>query len=243
MEPFDVIALIARPEMFPYARFDIAGTENIPRSGGAIVASNHRSYFDVAAIGLMSVKAGRPMRFMAKKEVCDAPVVGSLARAMGAIRVERGSGSDRPLEEARRVLEAGDLVEIFPQGTIPRGEEFFEPVLKGRPGVARLSKMTGAAVVPVGIWGTEQVWPRNSRVPRLTRVFDPPTVTVRVGAPIESGHLSDDTDEATVQIMNAITELLPPEARTRRVPTEQEIALAMPPGKSKVKKEERDGHG
>ena len=93
VEPFDVLRLLARPELIPFARFDIGGTEGIPADGPGIVVANHRSYFDTVAIGLTMAKTGRAPRFLGKKEVFDAPVVGQAARAMGGIRVDRGSGS------------------------------------------------------------------------------------------------------------------------------------------------------
>ena len=76
---------------------------------------------------------------------------------------------------------------MLPQGTIPRGYDFFDPVLHGKTGTARLAASTGATVVPVGLWGTEKVWPRSARVPDFTLVRHPPTVTVRVGAPVPLG--------------------------------------------------------
>ena len=78
-----------------------------------------------------------------------------------------GTGSDEPFEAAALALRAGEMVMIAPQGTIPRGPAFFEPELKGRWGGARLAAMTGAPVIPIGLWGTEQVWPRNARLPRI----------------------------------------------------------------------------
>jgi putative phosphoserine phosphatase/1-acylglycerol-3-phosphate O-acyltransferase len=166
------------------------------------------------------------VRFLGKKEVFDAPVVGDLARAMGGIRVERGSGSDEPLREAASALEAGEIVALMPQGTIPRGRAFFDPVLKGRWGAARLAAMSGAPVIPVGLWGTEKVWPRSAKVPNLTNVVHPPTVRVRVGPPVVLGR--DDPEADTEAIMAAITALLPPEALIAREPTPEELALAMP---------------
>lgn len=228
LEPFDVVRLFARPELFPYARFDIDGLDNIPQDGAAIVVANHRSYFDTAAIGITVARAGRPVRFLGKKEVFDAPVVGQLARALGGIRVERGSGSDRPLEEAERSLQAGDLVALMPQGTIPRGRAFFDPELQGRPGAARLADATGAPIVPVGLWGTEKVWPRSARVPNVTNVVHPPTVRVRVGRPFTV--LGTDVEANTARIMAAIMDLLPPEARERREPSAEELARSVPPG-------------
>ena len=110
--------------------------------------ANHRSYFDGLAIGYAAAQVGRPMRFLGKKEVFDAPVVGQLASAMGGIRVERGTGSDEPLAAAAEALEGGELVALMPQGTIPRGRAFFEPVLEGRWGAARLAAMTEGAGHP-----------------------------------------------------------------------------------------------
>lgn len=218
----------ARPMFFPYARFDIEGTEHIPPVGPALVVGNHRSYFDVAAMAVTLARTGRPVRFLGKREVFDAPVVGQIAAGLGGIRVDRGTGSDEPLQAAAEALEAGEVVAIMPQGTIPRGKAFFEPKLVGRWGAARLAQLTGAPVIPVGLWGTEKVWPRASRVPYVWNVAEPPTITIRVGPPVELPHRSADAD--TKRIMKAIMALLPPESRVKREPTPEELALAMPPG-------------
>ena len=228
IEPQLVLQALARPELIPYARFDIEGVEHVPDAGAAVLVGNHRSYFDPMAMGLALAKRGRPVRFLGKKEVFDAPVVGPLARAFGGIRVERGSGSDEPLQAAAQALEAGELVALMPQGTIPRGPAFFDPVLKGRWGAARLAQMTDAPVIPVGLWGTEHVWPRNARLPAVWNVTNPPLVTVRVGPPVKLAHRSVAAD--TKKIMAAIVELLPPEAREHREPTEDELARTYPPG-------------
>ncbi|MDQ3146642.1 MAG: HAD-IB family hydrolase [Actinomycetota bacterium] len=228
IEPYQVLMQFLRPEGFPYARFDIAGTERIPREGPAIVVANHRSYFDSAAVSVTVARAGRPLRFLGKKEVFDAPVVGPVARAMGGIRVERGTGSDEPLDAAALALQAGELVAMMPQGTIPRGRAFFEPVLKGRWGAARLAARTGAPIVPVGMWGTEKVWPRSARLPNVLNLTRPPKVRIRVGEPfhVEGG----DLDEDTVAIMAAIADLLPAEAREQRQPTQADLVASFPPG-------------
>jgi len=228
VEPAQALLPLARPELIPYARFDIAGTEKIPAHGGCIVVANHRSYFDTLAMAVTIARTGRPVRFLGKKEVFDAPVVGQLATAMGGIRVERGSGSDEPLRAAAEAVEAGELVALMPQGTIPRGPAFFDPELKGRWGAAKLAAMTGAPVIPVGLWGTEQVWPRSSRVPNVLNVTNPPLVTIRVGDPVEIKGRSADAD--TKRIMKAISALLPKEGRERYEPTPEELARTYPPG-------------
>ena len=226
-EPQELLRPFANEAMIPYARFTWAGLEHIPLQGPAIVCANHRSYFDPTAVGLALAKRNRNARFLGKKEVFDAPILGPLARAFGGIRVDRGSGSDQPLEEAVLALRAGDLVAIMPQGTIPRGPSFFDLELKGRWGAARLAAQANVPVIPMGLWGTEKVWPRSSRMPRFN-VSEPPVVSVNVGRPVPLTH--EDPDEDTTRIMAAISDLLPAEARVRRSPTEADLRLTFPPG-------------
>jgi putative phosphoserine phosphatase/1-acylglycerol-3-phosphate O-acyltransferase len=156
--------------------------------------------------------------------------VGQIVRALGAIPVDREGESSEALVAAQAALEAGELVVILPQGTIPRGRAFFEPTLEGRWGAARLAAATGAPVVPFGVWGSEHVWPRSERVPRLWNVLSPPTVTIRAGAPVDLKLRSPGAD--TRRIMTAIADLLPPQARQLREPTPEELARAYPPGKA-----------
>jgi putative phosphoserine phosphatase/1-acylglycerol-3-phosphate O-acyltransferase len=217
----------ARPAAYPYARFDIAGVDHIPATGPVILCANHRSYFDVAAISLVIGAAGRPARFLGKKEVFDAPVVGPIAAAMGGIRVDRGTGSDEPLQAAADALAGGEMVVMMPEGTIPRGPAFFRrPV--GRWGAARLAQLSGAPIVPVGLWGTERVWPRSSRVPDVTNLTSPPTVRIRVGEPVALRGRSVEAD--TKRLMAAIVALLPEDAYPPRRPTTEELARTYPPG-------------
>ena len=227
IEPQAVLAQLARPELFPWMRLDLDGLEHLPADGGVILASNHRSYLDPLAIGFVGAKVGRPVRFLAKKEVTDAPVVGPITTALGAIRVDRGSGSGAPLAQAAAAVRAGELVAVFPQGTIPRGEAFFRPELEGRTGAARLALETGAALTPVGVWGTERAWPRSSRVPYVMNLADPPVIRVRVGRPFEPA--SGDPVEVTSELMARIVDLLPPEARHHRTPTAHDLTLTHPP--------------
>jgi putative phosphoserine phosphatase/1-acylglycerol-3-phosphate O-acyltransferase len=226
LEPYHLIRPFFRPEAFPYARFDITGTENIPASGPVLLVVNHRSYFDVVAIGLVAARLGRPVRFLAKQEVFDAPIVGRLARMLGGIRVERGSGSADPMRRAVAALRAGEVVIVLPQGTIPRGRDFFDPVLHGRIGAARMAVATGAPVVPIGLWGTEAVWPRSSKVPDMTALGHPPRVRVAVGTPVLLG--LEDPAADTTTLMSAIADLLPDESRVVRVPTPEELARTRP---------------
>ena len=118
---------------------------------------------------------------------------------------------------------------LAPEGTIPRGPAFFDPVLKGRWGAARIAAATKAPVIPVGLWGTEQVWPRSARFPRVS-ITNRPLVTATVGPPVQMNYRSPNAD--TKRVMAALSELLPPEARERRSPRPEELALTYPPGYS-----------
>jgi putative phosphoserine phosphatase / 1-acylglycerol-3-phosphate O-acyltransferase len=226
LEPYHLLRPFVRPESFPYARFTVNGIEHIPAEGPVLLVSNHRSYFDVAALALVAARLRRPVRFMGKQELFDAPVVGQLARALGGIPVDRDSAPGESMARATAALAAGEAVFVLPQGTIPRGEAFFDPVLRGKTGAARLSAATGAPVVPIGVWGTERVWPRSSKVPNVAAVAHPPRVTVTVGPPFTVGGADAVAD--TEAIMAAIVDLLPPEAHEVHVPTDQELAATRP---------------
>ena len=232
IEAFDVLRRVVRPELFPYARFRLEGVEQIPDSGPFILVANHRSYFDVAAIALLVAKKGRRTRFLGKKELFDAPVVGQIVRSLGGISVERSGPTSGVLVAAERVLEAGDGLVVMPQGTIPRGRALFDPVLRGKTGAARLAARTGAPVVTVGLWNTEAVWPRSARLPRVSNLLAPPVVLANVGPPVAGlGLRRDSAGSDTEVIMSAISALLPEEARAEREPTEEELARSYPAGR------------
>ncbi len=219
---------IMRPGIVaPNADITIEGTDHIPSDGPALIVFNHRSYFDPTVMGLVMAKAGRSVRGLGKKEVFDVPIVGAFAKAIGGVRVERASGSDEPLERAAVALQGGECVMMAPEGTIPRGPAFFDTELQGRWGAAKLAAQTGVPVVPVGLWGTEKVWPRSSRTPRLS-IVDRPIVTANVGEAFTVS--SSDPDKGTRQILDAIMALLPDEARVRRTPTADELRRTYPPG-------------
>jgi putative phosphoserine phosphatase/1-acylglycerol-3-phosphate O-acyltransferase len=226
LEPYHLIRPFIRPESFPYARFTVNGVEHIPAHGPVLLVSNHRSYFDVAALAVVAARIHRPVRFMGKQELFDAPVVGQLARALGGIPVDRDTAPGDSMRKATAALRAGEAVIVLPQGTIPRGEAFFDPVLKGKTGAARLAAETGAPVLPIALWGTEQVWPRSSKVPNVTNLQHPPRVTVTVGPPVALG--GSDAVADTASVMAAIVDLLPPEAREAHVPTDEELAATRP---------------
>jgi len=157
-------------------RFDFKGVENIPREGGAILAMNHVGYLDFALIGTAALPVNRYVRFMAKKEVFDNKLAGPLMRGMHHISVDRSSGS-ASFVAALRALRAGEIVGIFPEGTISVSFEIKE--LKS--GAVRLAMAAGVPVIPTIVWGSQRIW--TKKVKRNLRREKFP-VTVAFGEPL-----------------------------------------------------------
>lgn len=137
-------------------RFQMRGTENIPRSGGAVIACNHISYVDFVFAGLAADAVKRRVRFMAKQELFRHRITGPLMRGMHHIEVDRADGL-ASYREAVRYLGAGELVGVFPEATISYS---FEPK-EFKTGAVRLAAEVGVPVVPVIVWGTQRMFPKG----------------------------------------------------------------------------------
>lgn len=134
-----------------YFRMSRIGREHVPRRGAAIIAANHRSFFDPFIIACL---ARRPMYYVAKRELFEIhPLLSFLLRTLGAFPVDRGNGDRDTIATAKELLARGELVLIFPEGTRTRPG----PLGKPRRGVGRLALETGAPVIPVAIIGTEAI--------------------------------------------------------------------------------------
>lgn len=232
-EVYDLLRPLAHPLIAP-VNVVAEGVQLIPREGPVIIAANHRSYIDPIALAFVASRRGRKLRYLGKREVFEAPVLGQAARALGQIRVERGTGDTTPLQQAIDALGRGEAIGIFPQGTIPRGREFFESYLRARTGVARLALATDVQVVPVALWGTEKIWPRSSRLPRVADLISRRPVYAKVGQPFVLKIPPDREDNAATyhqlaqEVMDRISALLPEEVRNPPEPTEEQIRAATP---------------
>jgi glycerol-3-phosphate dehydrogenase (NAD(P)+) len=134
-----------------YLRMQRRGRDHIPASGPAIIAANHRSFFDPFIIGTM---ARRPMYYVAKRELFEMnPILAWLLNALGAFPVDRGAGDTSMIDTVKELLGRGELVLIFPEGTRTRPGGLG----RARRGVGRLALETGVPVVPVAIIGTEAI--------------------------------------------------------------------------------------
>jgi 1-acyl-sn-glycerol-3-phosphate acyltransferase len=135
-------------------RFDLRGVDNVPATGGAVLAANHVSYFDFMFVGLPAWRRGkRFVRFMAKEAVFRHRVSGPLMRGMHHIPVDRTAGA-ASYQHAVRALKDGELVGVFPESTISRS--YVPRPLKS--GAARMALEAGVPLIPVVTWGGHRVW-------------------------------------------------------------------------------------
>ncbi|MFL6088380.1 MAG: lysophospholipid acyltransferase family protein [Mycobacterium sp.] len=159
-------------------KFTITGVENLPRTGGAVVAINHTSYFDFTFAGLPAYKQhlGRKVRFMAKKEVFDSKITGPIMRSLRHIEVDRVDGA-ASFEHACRALKEGELVGVYPEATISRSFE----IKAFKSGAARMAIACDVPIVPHIVWGAQRIWtkghPRKMWRPKVP-------ISVAVGEPI-----------------------------------------------------------
>ncbi|MCW2582641.1 MAG: 1-acyl-sn-glycerol-3-phosphate acyltransferase [Klenkia sp.] len=156
-------------------RFDVRGQEHVPATGGAVIASNHVSYFDFTYLGLAALPQHRLVRFMAKASVFHNRFSGPFMRAMQHIPVDRRAGA-AAFDEAVKALEAGKVVGVFPEATI--SSSFTVKELKA--GAARMAVQAGVPIIPAAVWGGHRIATKG-RTPVLRRGVP---VTVLLGEPI-----------------------------------------------------------
>jgi 1-acyl-sn-glycerol-3-phosphate acyltransferase len=191
----------------------------IPGSGPLIVAANHASSADPVLIGaFLNKRLGRPLNWLGKREIIETPILGRLFRWGGIHPVDREAADLEAFRAAMRVLDAGQVLAVFPEGTRSR-DGALQPV---REGVGMLAVRSGAPVLPVAVIDSDLMWPRGHLLPRFRR-----TVTMRfgtlftmdasllgegVGAAPRRGRRGT-TEAATRLVMTRIAELLPPRQR------------------------------
>ncbi|MEI7660228.1 MAG: lysophospholipid acyltransferase family protein [Actinomycetes bacterium] len=180
-------------------QFDFKGEENIPRKDGAILAINHIGYLDFALTGTAALPAGRYVRFMAKKEIFDNRIAGPLMRGMHHINVDRSNGS-ASFVTALRALKAGEIIGIFPEGTVSTSFEIKE--LKS--GAVRLAMGAGVPIIPTIVWGSQRVWTKGVKR-NLKRNNFP--ITVRFGEPIFYQR-GDDVEQAELTLRKTMLAML-----------------------------------
>src|SRR5580658_7683012 len=159
-------------------KISVTGVENLPTTGGAVIAINHTGYLDFTFAGLPAYQQGlgRKVRFMAKQEVFDSNITGPIMRSLRHISVDRQDGA-ASYEAAVRNLKDGELVGVYPEATISRSFEIKE--FKG--GAARMSVEAGVPIVPHIVWGAQRIWTKD----HPKKLFRPKVpIAIAVGEPI-----------------------------------------------------------
>lgn len=200
------------------------GTENVPATGGVILVANHISLLDPFTIAAFTYDAGRLPRFMIKSTVFDVVFVGRLLRAVRQIPVRRGTEeATSALSLAQQALAAGELVVVYPEGTVTRDPDWWP--MQPKTGLARLWLATDAAVVPVAQWGQHRALDYHSKKLRLlprkravVRAGPPVDLEAYRGRPVTPELLH----EITEAVFGAVRDML---ARERAEPAPQRFFL------------------
>ncbi len=199
---YSVARAILRPTLRLVSRRTWLGQENIPRSGGCVVVSNHLSHADPFPLADFLDDAGRHPRFLGKAELFDVRVLGSLLRDAGQIRVQRESEhAGSALAAAVDAVRRGECVVIYPEGTLTRDPRLWP--MAGKTGAARVWWQTRCPVIPVAQWGPQELLAPYGRVPRVWRR---PVLRVSAGEPLS---LTDDEPpdyrQLTASIMRSLS--------------------------------------
>lgn len=203
----DLAQLVLRPALHAVARFESEGLEHIPAEGGFLACGNHVGPFDALAYGRLLHVSGVAPRFLVKDSLLRRPVLGPLLRATGQVPVARGTARTADaLATATAALQRGEAVIVFPEGTFTRDPERWP--MRGRLGAARLALATGAPLLPIACWGSEEVMANGDVLPRPR-----PRVRFAIGAPIPAHRRDGETQREaevriTAELMTTIARLL-----------------------------------
>ncbi|HYJ61960.1 MAG TPA: lysophospholipid acyltransferase family protein [Actinomycetota bacterium] len=191
-----------------YFAFHLEGLDHIPRSGPGLIACNHASYLDPIANAYAVLRAGRRPRFLAKEELFRAPLLRWALPGLRQIPVRRGTGDTSALDLAAVALRSGEVVVIYPEGTVTRREDGMP--MEGKTGVVRLSLATGLPVIPMVSWGSTPVWQKSGR--GSLRPRRPVWVTAAPAIDVPgSGADAEDVDaikRVTAEVMDRLTDLV-----------------------------------
>jgi 1-acyl-sn-glycerol-3-phosphate acyltransferase len=171
--------------------------ENLPATGGAVIAINHTGYVDFVPAALAAARRGRRMRFMIKAEMQEIRVVGWLIRHTGTIPVDRKAGAGA-YSAAVESLRRGEIVGVYPEATISRSFELKE----FKTGAVRMAEEAQVPIVPVIVWGAHRLWTKDHPKALGRRKFP---ITVAVGRPIVPDR---GTAELDVALRVQMTQLL-----------------------------------
>ncbi|HUE74411.1 MAG TPA: lysophospholipid acyltransferase family protein [Pirellulaceae bacterium] len=182
---YDLLRVLARLVVVWFGRFRVAGRENWPESGGALVCANHQSYLDPPLVGLT---CPRRLTYLGRQTLFGNKLLAPIITFLDTIPIDREGGGLAGLKETLRRLKRGDMVLIFPEGTRTRNGA----LQSLKPGFCAVARRSGVPLVPVALDGAYDAWPRTSPLPRGGRL------AVVIGKPISAAKVAQLSDEQLV---------------------------------------------
>ena len=210
---FVLVAIVIAPILRLMFTIKTTGKENLPQ-GGYILVGNHLSYLDPFSFAYsVYIHMKRVPHYLAKESIFRIPIIGKILPKVGQIPVYRGGKSnDEPLRAAKEFLKAGQVVVIFPEGTLTRDPDQWP--MRGKAGAIRLAVELGLPIVPCGQWGVEKVLGNYSKKFRPNPFH---VVRVKIGKPMffpelegktpTAQELADATDKVMREISAIVGEL------------------------------------
>jgi len=179
---YDVLRVLCRTVAVWLYGLRVEGRERWPESGGGLICSNHQSMVDPPLVGLT---CPRRMNYLARDTLFRVPGLKQLITFLDAIPIDREGGGLAGLKETLRRLKAGELVLIFPEGTRSHDGQ----VAPLKPGFISVARRSRVPLIPVGLDGAYQAWPRTSPLPRLGRI------AIAIGEPIGAEQVAAFSDD------------------------------------------------
>ena len=210
---FVLVAIVIAPILRLMFTIKTTGKENLPQ-GGYILVGNHLSYLDPFSFAYsVYIHMKRVPHYLAKESIFRIPIIGKILPKVGQIPVYRGGKSnEEPLRAAKEFLKAGQVVVIFPEGTLTRDPDQWP--MRGKAGAIRLAVELGLPIVPCGQWGVEKVLGNYSKKFRPNPFHE---VRVKIGKPMffpelegktpTAQELADATDKVMREISAIVGEL------------------------------------
>ena len=210
---FILVAIVIAPILRLMFTIKTSGKENLPE-GGYILVGNHLSYLDPFSFAYsVYLHMKRVPHYLAKESIFRIPIIGKLLPKVGQIPVYRGGKSnEEPLRAAKEFLKAGQVVVVFPEGTLTRDPDQWP--MRGKAGAIRLAVELGLPIVPCGQWGVEKVLGNYSKKFRPNPFH---VVRVKIGKPMffrelegktpTTQELASATDKVMHEIANIVGEL------------------------------------
>lgn len=174
-----------------------AGGANVPAKGPALLVSNHQSYFDPLLVGLTT---WRHLRYLGRESLFRSRALGWMIKNLGCIPIAKEGYARDGLQKSLEILKSGQPLLVFPEGTrTPDGK--MSPL---KPGVSLLVRQTDAPVIPVGIAGAYDAYPRERKLPRFAPIFVPSSqarISVVIGQPIDPALLANVKKQALLDLL------------------------------------------